>query len=93
MNEDNNLIKNARDAFEAGRMEEVLNILNGEIINEHISVLYLKGEALYNLQRWGDSLNIYIKIIEKNPEDTKAKTYIEIINNILSFYHTDFFNP
>jgi hypothetical protein len=53
----------------------------------------LKGEASYHLQQWGSALNYFRKVLELAPEDSKAKAYIEMIQNILSFYHTDFFNP
>jgi len=83
--DDNYIIKSAQEAFEQGRMEEALSILKVEALNNDITALYMKGEASYNLQRWGEALNYFRIVVENNPGDIKAKTYVQMINNILSF--------
>lgn len=90
---DEDLYNRAKAAFEEGSIEETLDILKNNVSDENINILFLKGEASYYLQNWGDSLNYFRKVLVINPENTKAKTYIDMIQNILSFYHTDFFNP
>jgi tetratricopeptide (TPR) repeat protein len=87
------ILADAKIVFNQGKPDEALLILNeiGEI--EDADILFLKGEIFYKLQRWGDALNCFRRYWRLNPDNPAVKTYIEMINNILSFYHTDQFNP
>jgi tetratricopeptide (TPR) repeat protein len=91
--EEEELYNKARAALDEGKPEEVLSLLNTSNAYKSAGIYFLKGEASYHLQQWGSALNYFRKVLELAPEDSKAKAYIEMIQNILSFYHTDFFNP
>lgn len=93
MKEINQLLNKAQDAYDKGRLYDVFEILQDEIYNSNLQALFLKGEAYYKLQKWGEALNCFLVCLEKDPLDVKAKTYIEMIKNILGFYHKDYFNP
>ncbi len=93
MEETEHLISEARNALEQGRAEDTLKILQDSYLNDIDEVIFLKGEASYHLQKWGESVNYFRDSQSRNPEDLRAQVYIEMIQNILSFYHTDQFNP
>lgn len=92
MTQDQILIE-AREALEQNRMEEALEILTNQKLVESNEVLLLKGEILYKLERWGEAHNTFARILELFPQDTRASSYIELIQNILQFYHKDLLNP
>jgi Flp pilus assembly protein TadD len=91
--EEEELYNIARTAMDEGNPEAVLSVLNTSKAYKSARIYFLQGEAFYHLQQWGNALNYFRKVLELAPEDSKAKAYIEMIQNILSFYHTDFFNP
>lgn len=93
MKEINQLLNRAQEAYNEGRLDEVMTILQDEQFNDNLQALFLKGEAFYKLQKWGEALNCFSVYLEKDPFNVKAKTYIEMIKNILGFHHKDFFNP
>ncbi len=83
----------AQEAFEQNKMEEALQIITYQIVLESKEVLFLKGEILYKLERWGESQNTFVRILELFPQDPRATAYIKMIKNILDFYHKDLLNP
>jgi tetratricopeptide (TPR) repeat protein len=86
------LIK-AEEAFKKGNLDEVLSILDDEGLSGNLQALFIKGETCYKLQKWGEALNYFLACSEKDPSNNSAKTYIEMIRNILGFRNTDFLNP
>jgi hypothetical protein len=87
------LLVKARNAYTMGNLEEVMAILQDEVFNDNSKALFIKGEVYYKLQEWGDALNCFLACSEKEPSNISAKTYIEMIRNILGFRNTDFLNP
>jgi len=87
------LLAKARNAYTMGNLEEVMAILQNEVFKDNSNALFLKGEVYFKLQNWGDALNCFLACSEKEPSNSSAKTYIEMIRNILGFRNTDFFNP
>lgn len=93
MEEQSYIISKARKSLEQGRAEDALKMLQDSNLNDNSEALFLKGEACYHLQKWGESLNYFRDYQFRNPEDQRVQVYIEMIQNILTFYHTDQFNP
>lgn len=93
MNLINQLLIRAQALYNEGKLDEVMIILQDEQFNDDLQALFLKGEAFYKLQKWGDALNCFSIYLEKEPDNVKVKSYIEMIQNILGFRHKDFFNP
>jgi tetratricopeptide (TPR) repeat protein len=87
------MIKSAREAFVNGDLELTLKILDNEKLLESAEACFLRGEAFYKSQKFGDSLNNFKKVLEINPENENAQTYVDMINNILNFYHKELYNP
>ena len=93
MKEINQSLLQAQVAYNEGNLDEVMAILQDEQFNDNLQALFLKGEAFYKLQKWGEALNCFLVYLEKDPLNVKAKSYVQMIHNILRFRHNDFFNP
>ena len=89
----NQLLIQAQNAYNEGNLEKVMEILQDERFDNNIQALFLKGEAFYKLQEWGEALNCFSVCLEKDPQNVQVKSYIEMIQNILGFHYKDFFNP
>jgi hypothetical protein len=87
------IISNARTALERNQPNEALVILSQLSVANDAEVIFLKGEINYKLQRWGDALNHFNSYLELFPSDKKAESYCLMIQNILGFFHKDFYNP
>jgi len=83
----------AKEALEGGFPEEALAILDDQSLENSCEVLFLKGEIYFKVQRWGEALNQFSRILENSPSDSKAESYCLMIKNILGFYHKDLYNP
>lgn len=64
-------------------------------ISEVNSVEYLlvKGELDQKFQQWGRACNSFTRVLEIDPSNEQAKTRLEMIKSILSFFNPDQFNP
>ena len=87
------IITNSKEALERGMPEEALDILDNQLIENSSDALFLKGEIYFKLQRWGEALNQFSRLLEKSPADSKAQSYCLMIQNILGYYHKDMYNP
>lgn len=87
------LIKSAREALEGGDLELCLEILDNEGLLNSAEANFLKGEAFYKSQKWGEALNSFQKVLEIDPENKNARAYVDMVNNILNFYHKELYNP
>jgi len=77
------------------RLDEALLQLEniGEPNNLIVHVCLLKGRIYQKQQRLGDAINEYSKVLEVDPENSLAKTGIEMAHSILEFFHPDMYNP
>lgn len=87
------IVGQAKMAVAEGMPEKALLILNNHSNENSGEVIFLKGEIYFELQRWGESLNQFSAYLEQNPNDKQAESYIQMIQNILGFYHRDRYNP
>jgi tetratricopeptide (TPR) repeat protein len=87
------IIGSAKEALRHNRTEEALEILGSRSIEDIGEVIFLKGEIYFKLQKWGDALNHFSRFLEQFPSEAKAESYCTMIQNILSFYHKDMYNP
>lgn len=58
-----------------------------------IEYLLLKGQLEQKFQNLGEALNAFSKVVEIDPDNIEAKNNIHIIQNILSFWNPEMFNP
>ncbi len=93
MNESSNLINDARIAWKEGDAERAIGMLSHDSLKENAETHFLMGEIHYNKQNWGAALNSFRRCLQINPEQKAAQTYVDLILNILGFFHTDQFNP
>ncbi len=69
-----------------GKIEEIVSLLDGfcsESCND-ADMHYYYGRILKKQQRFGDALNAYNRALEIDPDHTKAKAGIFLVNSILS---------
>ena len=55
-------------------------------------VWYLRGNAFRQKGDWKMAMNAYLQSVELQPNGPAA-TSCENLQEILSFYHTDYYNP
>jgi len=83
----------ARQLRDNGDSPGALSLLENPDLKDDANAAFLRGEIYYNNQNWGDALNSFRHCLEINPSQTAAQTYVDLILNILGFFHTDQFNP
>jgi tetratricopeptide (TPR) repeat protein len=89
----NDIISNAKLMWQEGDPEGAIALLKSPSLNKNTDAVFLMGEIYYSIQNWGASLNCFRRCLQLNPDLKAAQTYVELITNILSFFHTDQFNP
>jgi len=88
-----NIIAEAQIWWKEGDSDKALELLSIPALEENCPAVFLAGEIHYNNQNWGKALNCFRKCLQLNPDLTAAQTYVDLILNILGFFHTDQFNP
>ena len=87
------MIEKARIARKGGHLEEALHLLENPLLKEDAQAAFLAGEIHYSCQNWGAALNKFRSCLQIDPNLEGAQTYVDLILNILGFFHTDQFNP
>jgi tetratricopeptide (TPR) repeat protein len=80
-------------AWKVGDTAGALELLDSPILKRNAEAFFLKGEIHYSRQNWGTALNCFRQCQHINPDFAAAQTYVDLILNILGFFHTDQFNP
>jgi tetratricopeptide (TPR) repeat protein len=93
MNNPTEILASARIALKEGDSEKAIKLLEDNCLKENASALFLMGEIFYNRQEWGSALNSFRRCQILEPNQKAAQAYIDLIMNILGFFHTDQFNP
>ena len=89
----NDLILKAQHTWKEGDPEKALILLGDTSLSEDAESVFLAGEIHYSRQEWGVALNSFRKVLHLDPSQKAAQTYVELVLNILGFFHTDQFNP
>ncbi len=89
----NELILKAKQIWKEGDPGKALMLLSDPSLKGDTDALFLTGEIHYSRQEWGMALNGFRKVLQLDPSQKAAQTYVELILNILGFFHTDQFNP
>ena len=87
------MILKAQQLREEGDFQGALSLLNQPSLKGDGEAAFLAGEIHYNNQNWGDALNSFRNCLQIDPAKIGAQTYVDLILNILGFFHTDQFNP
>lgn len=85
----------AQQLFEQNELFGALNILN-ECISENYAdsqSLQLRAHIHYKMQKWGEAMNDYASVLEFDPENSEAKSGLEMAKSILGYFTPDMFNP
>ena len=86
------MILKAQQLREEGDFQGALSLLDKPSLKGNGEAAYLAGEIHYNNQNWGAALNSFRHCLQIDPTQTAAQTYVNLILNILGFFHTDQFN-
>jgi len=92
-NDSINIISAARKVLKEGDADRALSLLEDPILKENPEAQLLAGEIHYKNQNWGSALNCFRRSLQFDPSQEAAQTYVDLILNILGFFHTDQFNP
>jgi hypothetical protein len=87
------IIRDARISWKEGDTGHALELLGQLPMKENAEAIFLAGEIHYSMQNWGKALNCFRHCLIINPDFDGAQTYVDLILNILGFFHTDQFNP
>ena len=55
------------------------------------ALLFMRAGFFYKLNRYGDALNDYMRVLEVNPHNKEASGKIDIIKTILRYHNTDIY--
>ena len=89
-------VEEIRQMAKSGRRQEAIDILSrmldeGEGNREEV---LLELGVLYNsMADTTKALNCLNEVLRMNPGNTKARTYVQMINGILNYYCKDLLNP
>ncbi len=85
----------AKELFDKNEIEASFVVLN-DCINQNptdCQSILLRGRIYYKMQKWGNAMNDYAAVLELDPDNSEAKTGIELSRNILGYFTPDMFNP
>ncbi len=60
---------------------------------DSVQYFLIKGKIGQKFQNWGEALNAYHRVLEKEPGNILAKNNLQLIENILNFWNPEMFNP
>jgi len=85
----------AKQLFEQNEFIQSQELLNELIINNpgDIDSLILRGRISSKMQKWGDAMNDFAAVLDLDPDNSDAKSGLEMARNILSYFTPDMFNP
>lgn len=91
-----NALRNGRDVSEwlpASVSDYIAKNALFEPVDEAVAALKEQGVEHYRRNEWGKALNKFRSVLEANPDDTEAREYVKMIEEILAFRYTDIYNP
>ncbi|MCR9011635.1 hypothetical protein [Gabonibacter chumensis] len=92
----NTIIEKARELAKEKKTEEAVALLEEQVIGEkegpeeilmELGIIY-NGKADFTR-----ALNYFNAVLRLNPDNGKARTYVNMINGILDYYCKDLLNP
>ena len=90
------IIEDIREMAKAGRRREAVEELTKMLEEEGCDreTVLLELGVVYNaMADMTNALNCLNEVLRINPENTRAKTYVDMINSILNYYCKDLLNP
>lgn len=68
-------------------------IVENEDSVSNIETMLMCGEVCSKLQKMGEAINWYNKILEIDPDHQQAQTQLNMLNSIMNFRYKDLYNP
>lgn len=76
-----------------GKLQEAISELEKKALPRNETDLLELGELYYRTGKNTEALNLFNAVLRLNPENSKARTYISMINEVLDFFYKDMLNP
>ncbi len=96
MSKKEKLLKAVREVRTEKETEDLLSEIT-ELIAQlpgQEDIYFARAELFYKLNRYGEAINDYMRVLEINPENREAAGKIDILKTILRFHNTDIYaNP
>jgi len=88
-------LEELKQLIERNELSRSLEILNEHILvnSSNIPALQLRGRIYYKMQKWGDAMNDFSSVLELEPDNSEAKSGLQMARNILGYFTPDMFNP
>lgn len=89
------IIEEARQLFKEKKIEDAIALLKGRLeMKGDDEMCLMELGIIYNgIADFPQALNCFNAVLCLNSGHVKARTYINIINNILNYYCKDLLNP
>jgi tetratricopeptide (TPR) repeat protein len=96
MGEKEKVLKAVREAASSEEIDAALDSLS-ELMAKmpgHEELYFARAELFYRLNKYGQAINDYLRVLEINPDNKEAAGKIDILKTILRFHNTDIYaNP
>lgn len=92
----NKLLKQLQGTVGEKNILEAVKVLDEAIKAQpgEEELYFMRAEFFYKLNRYGDAINDYNKVVELNPNNKEAVGKIDLIHTILRYHNTDIYaNP
>ncbi len=91
--EKDKLLKQLQDSEGEENILKAVKILDDVIKTQPAEeeLYFMRAGFFYKLNRYGDAINDYYKVVELNPENKEAAGKIDIIHTILRYRNTDIY--
>jgi tetratricopeptide (TPR) repeat protein len=90
----NKELKEIEELISTGKVQEALSRLSVLADKESNSTILIHiGDIYCKLQKMAKAMNCYLKVIDNDPDNKKAKNKISMISGILEYHYKDIYNP
>lgn len=90
-------IEDIKRLLQDSRSDEVIQVTHEYLSNsgniaDMAEIFYLRGNAFMQKGDWKEAMNAYLRSIELDPESSAVESY-KVAEQVLGFYHKDYYNP
>lgn len=83
-----------KEAISLGRLDEARSMVDAGLARHETDAQlhYLKGNLYLKAADWQQATNCFLRSIELDPSSPAAES-LQMIQDIMNFYHKDLYNP
>jgi tetratricopeptide (TPR) repeat protein len=81
--------------FKANKLDEALSLCEDKLIvsSDDVNALLYCGRIYQKKGDTRNAMNYFLKVLENEPENSVAKTSLEILKGIMDYFCKDMINP